>query len=80
MTEDEQKTLILLYVGSCTERGESASEADIRKVLEWATGVRNEAAMLDLVFDGMAEVHVEPDGIKFSLTEEGRQRAKERDR
>lgn len=77
MTEDEQKTLILLYVGSRTKRGESASEADIRKVVEWATGVRNEAAMLDLVLDGMADVHVTPDGIKFGLTDEGRQRAKE---
>jgi hypothetical protein len=50
VTEYEQKRPILLYVGSRTKRGEPASEADIRKVLEWATGVRNEAAMLELVW------------------------------
>ena len=58
-----QKELEQLAKATISGRGDGrASRAHLEQVAEWAIGTRAEAAMLALLLEGRATVHVREDG------------------
>lgn len=73
LTQEEVQRLVLATVTGGTKVGRPPTTEQIEKVVEWATIVRVDAALLKLVLDGEAlPFDVEDDG-EFRVTLAGRE-------
>lgn len=66
LSQDETERIVLMAVSSGPK-----TERDLRKILNWAEGVRIDENLLKLVLDGSAEPSVVSGQVKFRLTKTG---------